>query len=139
MPNSYMLYPVLIQVALTFLLLGAMGRARVRYLKASRTHPQKVALGENLFPPDVVKIANAFHNQLELPILFYAVSLFAIVLNQADWILFALGLGFAISRVVHAWSHAGSNWVPTRAAIYSFGALFLLLMWVWLAVKVIAR
>ncbi len=136
MPPSALLFPVFVQVLLTFMLMFFMGRARTRFLKASNTHLSKIALREQEpYPVAVRQIANAYHNQLELPILFYAVTLFAIILNRVDITLVAMAWAFVTLRVVHAVIHATSNKVRQRAIVFALGALVLFLMWVWLAVK----
>lgn len=137
MSPSLLFFPVFVQIMLTFTLLVAMGRARGRFLKETKTNPAKISLGQDLWPPEVKQVANCFHNQLELPILFYAAILFGIALNKADGVILALGWIFAISRILHAIIHTGSNYVPRRAAVYAAGALSLFLMWIWLFVKVV--
>ena len=68
-----MLMPMFAQVALTFVLLFWMSVLRLRALRAGGVQPQHVALREPNWPPRVLQVGNAFHNQLELPVLFYVV------------------------------------------------------------------
>ena len=67
------LMPMFAQVALTFVLLFWMSVLRLRAVRSGRCRPQQIALREPNWPPRVIQIANAFHNQLELPMLFYVV------------------------------------------------------------------
>ena len=135
MPPSFMIYPVFVQVALTFVLLFAMGRSRARAFISAKLKFADMRLGEDVWPQKTKQIGNAFHNQLELPILFYTAVLFAIALNRTDWIFFGLACFFSVSRIFHALVHTGSNNVVRRRSIYALGALAILAMWIWLLVK----
>jgi hypothetical protein len=137
LPNL-MFGAVLAQVLLTFVLMTMMGRRRVRFLRESKTPFSAMALGERVYPAEVQKAANAFHNQLELPILFYAACLFALQYGAIDRVFVALAWAFVTLRVVHAIEHAGRNHVRIRAQIFALGALALCLMWGWLAFRVFA-
>ena len=130
-----MIYPVFVQVALTFVLLFAMGRSRAHAFKAAKIKFADMSLGEDVWPQRTKQIGNAFHNQLELPILFYTAVLFAIALNRTDWFFFGLACFFSVSRIFHALVHTGSNNVAMRRSIYALGALAILAMWIWLLVK----
>ena len=69
------LMPLFVQVALTFVLLFWMSALRYRAVRTGQVEPDKVRLREPNWPPRVLQIANAYHNQLELPVLFYIVML----------------------------------------------------------------
>ena len=132
------LYPVFLQVFLTFAILIAMGPARSQSLRASRTpmSDRDLALGQNTWSDAATKRANCFKNQFELPVLFYAAVAFALLLKQADALMLALAWAFALSRVVHAAIHVGINNVTWRAIAYLVGAAALLTMWIVLAIRV---
>ena len=81
------LLPMFVQVGLTFVLLFWMQALRLRVIRAGQVDPQQVRLREPNWPPRVTQIANAFHNQLELPVLFYVVVLLALVTETLDSVL----------------------------------------------------
>ncbi len=81
-------------------------------------------------------ISNAFHNQLEVPVLFYAVVLFAIATGSADYPMTALAWVYVILRVVHAAIHTTYNKIPHRFLAYLLSNLVLIAMWVKLGVHV---
>ena len=137
MKTTALLYPVFVQVLLTFVLLLAMGRARVDALKARKVRLGDIALGQNAWPPQVTQIANSFHNQLELPILFYVVTAFALLTNNVTPIMLGLSWCFVATRVVHAVIHTGNNNVNLRFAIFVAGAAVLMAMWASLALGVL--
>jgi len=129
------LLPMFAMVALAFVLLFWTLVLRLRVLRRGGVSPHQVALREQAWPPYVIQIGNAFHNQLELPMLFYVAVLLALVTNSLDVILYVLMWMFVISRYVHTYIHATYNRLDHRTAVFMLGAVALLLMWV----SVIAR
>jgi hypothetical protein len=124
------LVPMFAQVGLTFALLFWMSVLRLRALRLGGVQPQDVALREPNWPPRVLQVGNAFHNQLELPVLFYTVVLLALVTETLDAVLLVLSWMFVLSRLVHAYIHVTSNRLDRRTAVFLVGAIALLLMWV---------
>ena len=111
MPIQALLLPVFVQVLLTLIVMLRMGQTRSASLAASRTHPNKkdVALGTHTWNEDATKAANNFSNQFEIPVLFYAVVAFALIVKQHDIVMVALAWIFVLLRVVHAAIHIGPN------------------------------
>jgi hypothetical protein len=124
------LLPMFAQVALTFVLLFWMSILRLRALKQGLVPPQSVALREPNWPPRATQIGNAYHNQIETPLLFYALVLLALETRTADSILLVLSWLFVVSRVVHAYIHITSNRIDRRGPVFIVGAIGLALMWV---------
>jgi hypothetical protein len=124
------LMPMFVQVALTFVLLFWMAALRLRAIRVGQVDPEKVRLREPHWPPRVLQIANAFHNQLELPVLFYVVVLLAFASQTLDVTLLVLSWMFVLSRIVHAYIHVTSNRLDRRTGVFAVGAIALVLMWV---------
>jgi hypothetical protein len=124
------LLPMFAQVVLTFVLLFWMGYLRIQAIRAGDVDPQQIALREPNWPPGVLQIGNAFHNQLELPILFYVVILLALATDSLDVILCLLSWMFVLARFVHAYIHVTSNRLDRRTGVFGVSAIALLLMWV---------
>ena len=124
------LVPMFAMVALTFVLLFWTLILRLRVLRRGEVGPHQVALREQAWPPYVIQIGNAFHNQLELPMLFYVAVLLALITNSLDVIIYVLMWMFVISRYVHTYIHATYNRLDHRTAVFMLGAIALLLMWV---------
>jgi len=131
--------PVFMQVALTFFLLFYMGGTRVKWLKTGEKRLKDIALGGDVWPPHVTKIANAFHNQLQAPILFFAAVLFAVALVKVDYIFITFAWIFAVSRLIHAYIHVTSNHVLWRFRFFMIGALALMAMWGLLAFRILTE
>ena len=124
------LMPMLVQVGLTFVLLLWMGALRSRALRLGQVDAHHVRLREPNWPPRVLQVGNAYHNQLELPVLFYVVVLLAFQTQTLDVVLLVLSWMFVLSRLVHAYVHVTSNRLDRRTGVFGVGAIALLLMWV---------
>lgn len=131
------LLPVFVQVALTFVLLFWMGGARVACIRRGERRVADIALGQPNWPPRVQQISNAYHNQSQLPVLFYVLVLLALEARKADLLFVALAWLFVLSRIVHAAIHTTSNHVGRRFQAFLFGAVVLLVMWIVFALRVL--
>jgi len=137
MQATAILYPVLVQVALTFFLQLWMGRERVGALQRGEIRIPDIALGQPAWPGRATQIANAFHNQLELPILFYFLAAFALITSRVDAVLVALAWAFVGLRLWHAFIHTTHNNVHARFYIFLAGAVVLMAMWAYFAAQLV--
>jgi hypothetical protein len=131
------LAPVFVQVLLTFALLVWMGRSRFAALRAKEVKVGDIMLGERAWPPRVLQIANTYHNQFELPVLFYAAVAFALITRQAGFVFVILSWIYVATRFVHAYIYTTSNVLGWRFRIFLVGALVLMAMWILLAVQIL--
>ncbi|MBJ6127610.1 MAPEG family protein [Microvirga splendida] len=138
MSISAVILPVLVQVGLTFILLFWMGRTRVGHLRSGEVRVKDVALGERNWPARVTQIQNAYHNQFELPVLFYALVALALITRQADMLFVAMAWLFVASRLVHAAIHTTSNKISRRFMAFLVGVLILAAMWVIFGIRIFA-
>jgi hypothetical protein len=93
---------VFAQVALTFVLLFWIQFLRMRGIRRGQVPAHSIALREPNWPLRVTQIGNAYHNQLETPLLFYVLILLALVTRTADSILFVLSRLFVAARLTIA-------------------------------------
>lgn len=133
-----LLLPLFVQVALTFVLWFWMAYHRVTLIRSRQVHPRDVALREPNWPPHVLQIANAAHNQLEIPILFYVLTILAIMTRQADLLFVVLAWLFVLARLAHAYIHVTSNRVSIRGPLFGLSLTLLFVMWVIYAVRILA-
>lgn len=138
MSISAILLPVYVQVALTVLLLLWMGSARLTSLRAGEVKVKDIALGERNWPVRIVKVQNSYHNQFELPVLFYVLVVLALITRKADMLFVVMSWMFVASRLVHAAIHTTSNKVPLRFQAFVVGVLILAAMWVIFGIRVLA-
>jgi len=129
------LLPVFVEVGLTFVLLIMMAVARTRCLTNGEVRPNDIALGEPKWPTKVTQYANAFRNQFELPVLFYVLVAFILITRAGDVLLLILAWLFVFTRIIHAYIHVTYNTVRHRGAIFGFGAVALITMWIVFAIK----
>ena len=137
MSQSSIFYPVFAQVILTFVILTYMGVKRLRSLRDGEIKIKDIALREQNWPAHVTKVANNFHNQFELPPLFYLACVFAFLLNNVSGIILLLAWGFVAARVGHSYVHVTSNHVPKRAYVYFLGCIILFAMWLILFAQLV--
>ena len=131
------LLPVFVQVALTFALLIGMVGSRRRAIVGGETKIRDIALGEPNWPTRATQVGNCYRNQFELPVLFYVLIALALPLRHVDYIVWVLSWIFVVSRLVHAGVFVSSNDLGRRSTVWILGALVLLIMWVYFALKIL--
>lgn len=130
MSQVAILYPVFVQVLLVYVVAALMSAARRRAVSPpDRERMKAIAIGQFPWPEDATKRAANYSNQFEMPVLFFAVVAFALIVKGADTLMIALAWAFVALRVLHAYVHIGSNRLRQRAPVFALGALVLLLMW----------
>jgi hypothetical protein len=97
-----------------------------------------IALGERNWPKRVLQFQNAFHNQFEMPVLFYLLVAFALFTRKADMLFVVMSWMFVASRLVHVFIHTTSNKVMWRFQAFAVGVLILAIMWVIFAIRIFA-
>lgn len=110
---------------------------RVREMKASRIHPQSVALSAQRSTAFQDSRASDNYNHLfELPVLFYGLCALAVAsqvipawLPWAAWAAWA-AWAFVVSRYVHSVVQCSYNKVMHRFLIFVIGFVLLALMWI---------
>ncbi|MBS0532750.1 MAG: MAPEG family protein [Proteobacteria bacterium] len=138
MSIKMILLPVFVEVVLTFILFWWMAYYRVTLIRSRAVHPRDIALRQPNWPPHVLQVANAAHNQLELPVLFYVLTILAIITRKADVLFLTLAWIFVMSRLAHAYVHVTSNRISIRGPVFGIGLLVLSIMWLIFIVEVLA-
>ncbi len=132
---KWLLLPAFVHVAMVFFIGGRMGRARFRAARAGAVKVRDIAADNTRWPDDVRKIGNAYQNQFELPVLFYAVLPLLIVTALVDWVSVGLAWLFMASRIVHAAIHIGPNIVLYRFRAFLFGFVTVVVLWTWFGLR----
>ncbi|MFT4095610.1 MAG: MAPEG family protein [Rhodoblastus sp.] len=132
------LLPVFALVALLFVLLARMALMRVGCIRRGETKLRDIALGQNAWPTKVAQVSNAYANNLQLPLMFYALVAFAMLTKKDDFLFVVMSWLFVASRYAHAFVHITSNNVLTRFNMFALGVLVLGVMWAIFAVRVLA-
>ncbi|MFT5139298.1 MAG: hypothetical protein ACI9H8_001529 [Lysobacterales bacterium] len=124
--------PLLIQVALTFVVWLRMYTLRIREMQDKNISAQSVATrakGRNLLL-DSAAAADNFMNQFEMPVLFYLAILLALILMWQDPLLVIFSWLYVSLRIVHSVIHTTYNNVMHRFWVYFLSCIVLLFMWV---------
>jgi hypothetical protein len=129
---------VLVQVLLTFVLLYWLGIARARSARRGEVRVKDVALSSVPWPDRLKQIANAYQNQLEVPVLFYVAALLAIVAGVVDAFAVGLAWAFVALRIVHAAIHVTHNVVIRRFQVFVAGVVVLSVMWTYIGLRILA-
>ncbi|MEO6782062.1 MAG: MAPEG family protein [Bradyrhizobium sp.] len=137
MSVQMVLLPVFVLVGLTFALLLWMAGARRRALVGGETKIRDIALGQPNWPTRATQIGNCYRNQFELPLLFYVLIALALPLRHADLVIVMLSWVFVVTRFAHAGIFVSSNDLGQRSMAWFAGALVLLAMWIYFALKIL--
>ena len=137
MSVQMVLLPVFTLVLLPFILMIGMFLARTTALRNREVRVSEIAVGQRAWPARATQVSNAFSNMFELPVLFLALIAFALPLRQADLLIVLLSWIFVVTRYIHAGVYATSNDLKLRFSSFAAGALVLLIMWVYFALRIL--
>ena len=73
-----------------------------------------------------------------MPVLFYVLCFMFYSLDAVTTTVLALAWAFVISRVIHAYIHMSSNYVPARFRVFTIGFVIMVLMLI-VAVKTLVN
>jgi hypothetical protein len=138
MSSAAILLPVFVQVGLTFYLGFRLAILHRSAVLRGDVRLKEIALGRNPWPDHIEQNGNAYKNQFELPVAFYALVAFAMITRTADLPFVGLEWLLVGSRVAHAVVHTTSNHVPTRFRLFVPGAVVLLVMWTLFVIRILA-
>lgn len=128
MNAQLILLPVLLQIALTLASYVALARAKSKALALGQVDEARRALHSDAWPDSVIKINNNIRNQFETPVLFYVLVLVLLNLGAVGWLTQLLAWLFVLSRIAHTLVHTGTNQLPLRRRLFTFGCVVLILM-----------
>jgi hypothetical protein len=131
------LAPVFVLIALTFALNFWMAYLRVTAVSGGAVHTRDIALRQPNWPVRATQIGNAYHNQLEHPVLFYVLVAFSLITRQADFLFVVMSWLFVVFRLVHAYVFVTTNRVSRRFQVFAAAGIVLLLMWAIFAVRIL--
>ena len=138
MSVATVLAPLFVEVLLTFVLMLGMMVHRGGALRSGETRVEQIAMREPNWPVRANQFAYAFGNQFELPVLFYVLTILALITRHADIVFVVLAWIFVVLRILQAWVHVTNNNVRWRGSFYGIGALVLLAMWIVFIVRILA-
>jgi hypothetical protein len=137
MSLQMILLPLFVQVTLTLVLMLLMAFRRGQAVRNKQVRGDDVALREPNWPPRALQAAYAYSNQFELPVLFYVLTILAIITRQADLAFVLLAWVFVVLRILQAWVYVTSNNIRYRALYFAAGAIVLTIMWLMFMLRIL--
>jgi hypothetical protein len=133
----FVLAPLFIQVVLTFGLGFWLAANRTPLVRSGAVKPREIDLRQPNWPRQALQIGNSYSSQFEAPVLFYVLTVLAIMTKQAEVLFVALSWVFVLSRLGHAYVHVTSNDLRLRKPLFGVGAAVLAIMWLIFAAKIL--
>ena len=137
MSIQMILAPLFVQVVLTFAVGFWLPAIGIPAMRRGEVDPGNVALREPNWPKRVLQVRNSYQNQLELPVLFYVLTILAIITKHADLLFVIMAWIFVLSRLVHAYIHVTTNDLRLRGPWFGVGAFTLAIMWIVFMVRIL--
>lgn len=128
MNKNLIFLPVLVQILLTIMIFVWLALVKSKAVKLGQVNQQTRALHPDAWPDYVLKVSNNINNQFETPVLFYILAIMLWALDAVDIYAQVFAWGFIATRIIHAYIHTGSNFVPARRRAFTIGCVFLLLL-----------
>jgi hypothetical protein len=130
------LAPLFVLVLMTFVIGSWFPMVGVPMLRRGEVRPQDVDLRQPNWPRPVQQINNSYTNQFELPVLFYVLTILAIISKHADLLFVVMAWIFVLARLAHAYIHVTSNNLSLRGPVFGIGVLVLAIMWLIFMVRI---
>ena len=130
------LAPLFVLVLMTFVIGAILAAMRVPPLTRGEVRPETVSLRQPNWPPRALQVGYSFQNQFEMPVLFYVLTILAIISKHADFLFVVMAWIFVLTRLAHAYVHCTSNDLRARGALFGIGALVLAIMWLIFMVRI---
>ena len=137
MSTQAILLPLFVEVVLTFVLLFWMAALRQVDFKSGIARQDNVALREPNWSRRTLQVSYSYANQLELPILFYVLTILEYVTHNAGFAFVIMAWIFVVCRILQALVHVTSNNLYLRGPFFGIGAVVLAIMWVIYIVEVL--
>jgi hypothetical protein len=136
MSYQMILAPLFVQVLLTLVLMFLMAARRASAIRGGHVRESEIALREPNWPPRALQATYSYSNQFEMPVLFYVLTILAIITRHADLAFVLLAWVFVTLRVLQALVHVTSNRIRYRGFFFGAGAIVLTIMWVVFIIRI---
>jgi hypothetical protein len=129
--------PFLATMLLTLAVWIYMYVRRIHFITSRRLTPEQLRPLEfaRIQPPAVSNPSDNLKNLFEMPVLFYALSLYLFATGRVDGVYLAAAWVFAAFRVFHSAVHCTINVVMVRFCLYLISSLALWFMLLRAAVR----
>jgi hypothetical protein len=131
------LAPLFVLVLMTFVLGFRIPFLSVPALRRGEVRPEDINLRQPNWPRPIQQVNNSYTSQFELPVLFYVLTVLAIISKHADVLFVVMAWIFVLARLWHAAIHVTSNDVRIRGPVFGIGAIVLAIMWLIFIVRIL--
>jgi len=139
MNANLILFPVIAIVLLTFAVGILMLKFKFKAVRENKLNPDYFLLNKGAKLPDyLAKATNHYANLFEVPVLFYVLCLIIFAGNKTDGDYLVLAWLYAGLRYAHACIHITYNKLRHRMLAFLAGMVVLAVMWIRLAIQLIA-
>ena len=128
MNNADILLPLLVQISLTLIMFILLAVRKSAAVKTGEIDRRKAALDNSAWNKEVVLVSNNIANQFQTPVLFYLLVMFFLITNSVSSLVIWLAWAYVITRIIHAFVHVTTNYIPHRLGVFTLGVLILLVM-----------
>lgn len=128
MNSNQIFWPVLIQILITIAAFMLLGIRKGRAVKSGNVDMKKTALDNDAWPDYVLMVSNNIRNQFQVPVLFFVLCFVFYNLNAVSDTVLYLAWAFVVSRIIHAYIHMSTNYVPARFTVFTIGIVIMVLM-----------
>lgn len=126
MTQHGLMAPVLALVLWTLVIWLWMYATRIPAMRKAGIDPQEAARTRTLdLPPEIMWVSDNYNHLMEQPTIFYAATIAAQVLGQADPINIGLAWAYVGLRVVHSLIQCTTNIVVLRFAAFTLSTVAL--------------
>jgi hypothetical protein len=140
MDQAAIFLPMCALAAWTFAVLLLIPLARFRAAGDAKVNAGDFRFGESARVPGAVSLPNRnLMNLLELPVLFYVVSLALYITLSVDTAAVVLAWLYFALRVAHSLVHLTYNNVFHRLSVYAASSVVLLILWIRFAAALLQR
>ncbi len=124
------LYPVFAMAALTFFCVFRMGLLRFSAVRRGEIDGRFFRLYKDYEEPEYLRVLSRHVvNLYEAPVLFYAISIIAVVTETVSILILALAWAYVVLRYVHSYIHLTSNKVIHRFRCFATSQFVLIILW----------
>ena len=128
--DKALLYPLLVQVLLTFSIGLLTFKSRVKAVKSGEVSPSYFKHNTGKAPEVMLRYGDHYQNQFELPILFYALIGLLLIFETTHTGFIIGAWAFIVSRIIHSIIHIKTNQILHRMRAFIAGFYILLAMWI---------
>ncbi len=130
MDHTEFLLPMLALIGWTLIVLLGVPIQRFKAAKKRTVTAEDFKYGESLDVPGEASLANRnFMNLLEVPLLFYVVSIIQFITNTPISYFLILSWIFVALRVIHSFIHLTYNNVIHRMSVFALSNIALVILW----------